>query len=549
MPNTLSGTGPTLIAKGTSAPTRVSSPASIRRLGQDGTIPSGIAEGIAKDFEGLAKGMNSLQQALATTPPKIDSLTLQNAAGQTVASVGDMSFDGVPATNYFSEIHVGNPLGTNDPKMALFNANKDGSVVIGQNGYFDVLDPFGNAAAWLGTQNDTLPVTGAVDNGAGLIRLTVVGHTLATGNVCQVLVVGGVPNATGIRTVTKIDADHVDLQATVFVGLYTSGGTIDRVLQVTGAVNAAGLIRLTVTAHGYLTADQVNVANVGGVPNATGQWLVTPYDANHVDLDGSTWAGAFTSGGTCLRYFAGMLAQTIAIGASFLGWKLRAFADGSLQIQNANITLSSSAGTIVLDPTGPSMVVAKVNGSAQVTGIIRLDSSTGPAITVEKLDPATGAVLSSITIDAQTPAITLRAYSGSSVVGEIILDASVPSITATGTGIVASPYDVNVSVIGMPFAPGAIVAHQVFTRTTTFPANFSGAAGTVGTDPTATAVFNVSGGFVTGTVSIDSSGAFTFATAGGAAMVFTAGQAMDVTSPSPQDITLADIFFTLSGNS
>ena len=546
MSNALSGTGPTLIAKGTAAQARVSAPSLLRALSGAPAL-TGAFGALAKDLEGLAKGVNSVQQAVATTPPTIDSLTLQNPAGQTVASVGDMEFNGVPATNYFAELHVGNPLGTNNPKMALFNANKDGSVVIGQNGYLDVLDPFGNPAAWLGTQNDTLPVTGAVDNGSGLIRLTVTGHTLITGNSCQVLNVGGVPNALGVFTVTKIDGSHVDLQKSVFVGTYTSGGTIDRVLQVTGAANnGSGLIRLTLTAHGYTTADQVNVVAVGGVPNATGQWLATVIDPNTVDLQGTTFAGAFTSGGTCLRYFAGVLAQTIAIGLSFLNWKLRAFADGSLRIQNAYIILSSSAGTVVLDPTGPDIIVTKINGSAQVTGIIRIDSSTGPAIAVEKIDPSTGAILSSITIDANTPAIILKAYSGSSVVGEIILDASVPSITTTGTGVIASNYDVSVSVSGMP-GTGATVANQVFTRATTFSANLTGSAGTVGVNPTATAVFSVYGGSVAGTVSIDPSGAFTFATSGGVAMVFTAGQAMAVTAPSPQDLTLADVSFTLAG--
>ena len=546
MPNTLSGTGPTLITKGTSAPTRVSSPAAIRRLGQDGTLPSGTAEAIAKDFEGLAKSVNSVQQALASTPPKIDSLTLQNPAGQTVASVGDMTFDGVPATNYFAEIHVGNPLATQNPVMALFNANKDGSVVIGQNGYLDVLDPFGNAAAWLGTQNDTLPVTGAVDNGSGLIRLTVTGHTLITGNSCQVLNVGGVPNATGIRTVTVIDANTVDLQATVFAGTYTSGGTIDRVLQVTGAANdGSGLIRLTLTAHGYTTADQVNVAAVGGVPNATGQWLVTVIDANTVDLQGSTWAGTFTSGGTCLRYFAGMLAQTIAIGASFLGWKLRAFADGSLRIQNADITLSSAAGTITMDPAVPGITINALTAGV-VTASIFI-SAAKPSITFTTYSGA--AIQSQIVMDGSIPAASFINYGGGypTPLGSIVIDASIPSITTTGTGKITTPNYVSVSISGKP-GDGAQVANQVFTRTTTFPGNFSGAAGAVGANPTATALFNVTGGSVSGTVSIDTAGNFTFATAGGAAMVFTSGQAMVITAPSPQDATLADVSFTLDGS-
>jgi hypothetical protein len=67
---------------------------------------------------------------------------------------------------------------------------------------------------------------------------------------------------------------------------------------VTGAINnGSGLIRLTVTAHGYSTGDRVIVEQVGGVPNATGSWVVTNIGANTIDLQGSTFAGSYTSGG------------------------------------------------------------------------------------------------------------------------------------------------------------------------------------------------------------------------------------------------------------
>ena len=85
---------------------------------------------------------------------------------------------------------------------------------------------------------------------------------------------------------------------------------------VTGAVNSAGLIELTVTAHGYVNGDEVHAALVGGVPNANGQWIITVLDANHFTLSGSTFAGAYTSGGTVSRFFAGALFSTIAVGGS-----------------------------------------------------------------------------------------------------------------------------------------------------------------------------------------------------------------------------------------
>lgn len=96
------------------------------------------------------------------------------------------------------------------------------------------------------------------------------------------------------------------LTLTMGTAKYTTAAVASRALltranatiTVTGAVNSGGLIRLTATAHGRATNDKVFVTGVGGVPNADGGWIVTVIDANTVDLQGSTFAGAFTSGGT-----------------------------------------------------------------------------------------------------------------------------------------------------------------------------------------------------------------------------------------------------------
>lgn len=73
-------------------------------------------------------------------------------------------------------------------------------------------------------------------------------------------------------------------------------------LNVTGAANnGSGLIRIAVAsgfAGAWATGDRVVVASVGGVPNATGTWTITAIDTAHFDLQGSTFAGTYTSGGT-----------------------------------------------------------------------------------------------------------------------------------------------------------------------------------------------------------------------------------------------------------
>lgn len=74
-------------------------------------------------------------------------------------------------------------------------------------------------------------------------------------------------------------------------------------LQVLGAANnGSGAIRLTLNAvanGNFQIAGQnfIVVQGVQGVPNANGPWRVTIIDPTHIDLIGSTFAGAYTSGG------------------------------------------------------------------------------------------------------------------------------------------------------------------------------------------------------------------------------------------------------------
>lgn len=323
------------------------------------------AEDLARGLEALQNRVDSIDKTNRTASPTVSEIVVTDDSGQVIAALGDLIYAGVPYTNYFSEIHAGDPLMTRDPAQAVFNANADGSVTIGKNGYLDILDPYSSDAAWIGTQFDTLAVTGAANNGSGLIRLTVTGHTLSTGDVVRVLNVGGVPNATGDRTVTSIDANHVDLQNTVFVGTYTSGGTVSRLLHVSGvANNGSGLIRITTAvAHGYESGDRVHLQNCGA---ANGEWTITVIDTTHFDLAGSTYTSG--SNGQCLRYFAGGLFQTIAIGPSFSNYKLRAFADGSLRIKNSEIDLTDGSSTLVISPTGPTISFTSASGyKTQIT--------------------------------------------------------------------------------------------------------------------------------------------------------------------------------------
>ncbi len=69
------------------------------------------------------------------------------------------------------------------------------------------------------------------------------------------------------------------------------------------ADNGSGLIRVTDASHPFSTSDEINIAAVAGTTEANSTfanptWTITKVDGNNYDLQGSTFANAYTSGGT-----------------------------------------------------------------------------------------------------------------------------------------------------------------------------------------------------------------------------------------------------------
>jgi len=65
------------------------------------------------------------------------------------------------------------------------------------------------------------------------------------------------------------------------------------------ANNGSGLVRITTgSAHGFSTGIRVGIAGVGGTTEANGSWTITVITTTTFDLQGSTYANAYTAGGT-----------------------------------------------------------------------------------------------------------------------------------------------------------------------------------------------------------------------------------------------------------
>jgi hypothetical protein len=104
--------------------------------------------------------------------------------------------------------------------------------------------------------------------------------------------------------------------------------------------------------------------------------------------------------------------------------------------------------------------------------------------------------------------------------------------------------DILISCTGTPGAQAIMYSHPA-ARSFTFPVNFAGSQGVIGTNPASSYAMSVKkNGAEVGTITIATTGVYTFATTGGATVAFTAGD--DLTLVGPASVgTAADFGITL----
>src|SRR6202035_5878348 len=74
--------------------------------------------------------------------------------------------------------------------------------------------------------------------------------------------------------------------------------TIQPSTTITGASSSSGAIALTAVGHNLQNNDIVSIALVGGVPSASGIWVVSVTSTSVFVLNNSVFGGSYTSGGT-----------------------------------------------------------------------------------------------------------------------------------------------------------------------------------------------------------------------------------------------------------
>lgn len=129
---------------------------------------------------------------------------------------------------------------------------------------------------------------------------------------------------------------------------------------VSGAAsNGSGAIRLTVGSTAGLTSgSQIAVTGVNGTTEANGTWTINVIDSTHIDLVGSTFTHAYTSGGSVVSSLPGYDSQAPGYGTP----------PGAASSQQTAVVAQNepavSYGITSNDPTIQSLIYALQNAQA-----------------------------------------------------------------------------------------------------------------------------------------------------------------------------------------
>jgi hypothetical protein len=261
------------------------------------------------------------------------------------------------------------------------------------------------------------------------------------------------------------------------------------------------------------------VLNVAGTPTQIAKTTVTltASQTNYVEATTAGVVSANTSGFTAGR----LRLYTVVTGTA----TVTSYTDHRSSATGAGITGSVGGGDVV----GPS--------SAVNNRVAFFDGTTG------KLIKDSGLTLSGTNTGDQTSvsgnAGTATALQTARTIGGVSFD---------GTANITQPFDVHAFHPGVP-ANSAILLRVPIARAVSFAANFAGSYGKASANATGSTAIDVQkNGSSVGTITYAAGASTaTFASSGGAAVSFAAGDLLSIHGPGTADATLADIGIVLAG--
>lgn len=219
----------------------------------------------------------------------------------------------------------------------------------------------------------------------------------------------------------------------------------------------------------------------------------------------------------------------------------------------------TSAGTsliFTLNETFRGGLVEVVNGTPAATGtqalIVPRYNEAAPSATSPKINRMlwiknSTALAATVRIDGMALGAALSLAVGETALFHFQDQTALKLLSTPGSTGADHNFNLAIFVPGNWPVSGEIFRH-VFTRVVSFADNFASSRGSAGSAPGATVSMNVLRGATTiGTITINSSGVFTFNTIASVTEVFNPGDVMSITSGG-SDPTLLNVGVTFAGN-
>lgn len=306
----------------------------------------------------------------------------------------------------------------------------------------------------VGVANKT--ITGAANNGSGLIRITAASHGYATGDRIAVYGVVGTTEANGAWTVTVINANTFDLQGSTFTNAYVSGGTsTNRPMLYAGSFVVGPSVD-----RGGLTGTAANGDDVAGVVVFNGG-IGKATDAYYLGRNSSSFPGTTPEWATSIALGANSDYGILFGGAyglygiDFVGFSAT-YQGALMRLPNNEVIVGrNAAGTLDVDlmrmnTSNQLQFDAPITASTTLARFTGAGSPVGPAATEIGFD-GSGAFLLGFNRDGGTyQAVRVEGLSVSLKSGSTTL-VSVDSngIGFYGTTPVAKPTGVAVTAAGI----------------------------------------------------------------------------------------------------
>lgn len=254
--------------------------------GQPAVVSAALAERSEPGFAIGAGGQSAVSSNL-TAP-----VTIGNDTGaQTALTVTEIYTTAANGRVFIGAL-MQNPIAGNIVALHV-NAQGKGTTVTG-NGYRGIEVDTQDLSGLVVNKS----ITNAVNNGAGLIRITCPGHTFATGDEIAIYGVVGTTEANNSWTITVIDVNTFDLIGSAFVHGYVGGGTAtNRPYSIGVYVAVQPLLD-----RGGLQGNAVNADDCDGfAAQNVGTHLATDayYLAASPLIAGSAWVTGFAIDANC----------------------------------------------------------------------------------------------------------------------------------------------------------------------------------------------------------------------------------------------------------